>query len=77
MEDETGGAGAFQKTLGHCLAEGLIERSDVVAAVSNFLADSSLVCLPQGRAYATLPSFEALPPKLRNAMVEIALLARV
>lgn len=77
MEDETKGERRFEKTLGHCLAEGLIDRSDVEAAVSSFLADSSPVCLPLARAYATLPSFEALPPKLRKAIVEIALLARV
>lgn len=64
------------KTLGQCLAEGLVSGSEVEAAASNFLANSDPIYVAPG-IYAIMPTLEELPQKLRQTMIEIVLLGRV
>lgn len=67
---------AADKTLGQCLAEGLVSGSEVKAAASNFLLESDPLYVAPG-IYALMPTLEELPQRLRDAIDEIVLLARV
>lgn len=71
------GASPFggDKTLGHCLAEGLLTRPEVEAVALNFLGDSAPMYVKPGIC-AMMPTLADLPLALREAMIEIALLAR-
>jgi hypothetical protein len=65
-----------QKTLGQCLTEGIVSRSELEAAVSSFLVESDPLVAAPG-IYAMMPTLEEIPERLREAMIEIVLLARV
>ena len=67
---------AADMTLGQCLADGLVSRAEIESALTEFLEKANPIEAAPG-IYAILPQFAELPPRLRLALIEIALLARV
>ena len=64
------------ETLQDCLKQSIVARSDIERAAAALLESAEAVSVGDG-IYATLPSFETLPPQLRQALVDIVLLSRV
>lgn len=64
------------ETLQDCLKQSIVARSDIERAAAALLETAEAVSVGDG-IYATLPSFETLPPQLRQALVDIVLRGRV
>ena len=59
-----------------CFRQSIVADSDIERAAAALLESAEAVSVGDG-IYATLPSFETLPPQLRQALVEIVLRGRV